>query len=226
MNKTEQFKLNSAVFIYKKDSDYYLEHRKALIKDNNITFGLGIPFSEEKYKEIAESIKIENKRKYVYNSIKAKNLLYFNNDGENIELIWFKQGNVKKLKFDKQSEIVSGNYWLPNLVFRVFEKNLYVYAVKTSNVKDNTILYNAPFPNVNNINEVCQGNVEINNDFENLEDIMQEYEKFFFNSEFTHLNNTKVTKSKISDVYNEITNKPIKFPNNQLIKFKQFKQIL
>lgn len=226
MSKTT-FELNKAIFVYTNNEKTYLEHRRVKVKDGTYHFAEGIPFSLEDYNNLVNAIpKNDDISSFNFYGLQNTNLLYFALENKNINLSWICVGNQRELKFDKQSEIKSGKYWIPNLLFEVYNNSLFVYAIKRNRINKETKLYNAPFPNINNNGYVCEGNIKINKELTNINNLIKEWEKFFFNSEFTHLSNTKISISKISNVYDFLLNKAIKYPNNELVYNNKAKKLL
>jgi PRTRC genetic system protein B len=226
MEQPKFYQLEKAIFLYSNGNNNYLEHRRVVVRNNKYEFGEGIPFSVDEYQELREAIPNKDKISHFSFYSKDSNLLHFELVNNTINLSWICIGNQRDLKFDNQTEIKSGKYWVPNLLFNVVNNSLHVYALKSSTITKDTILYNAPFPNVNTTGYVCEGNIEVNKLLTNINDLMKEWERFFFNSEFTHLSNTKISYSKISDVYNKILDKTIKYPNNELVKLNKAKYLL
>lgn len=215
------------VYLNKANStnQYYLERR--IYNSNSKTFGPATPLTEQEYNEIARSIKDNS----FQNGIKTKGTLYGNllsikYDLDGLNMVWKVKAGARKLFFDKSLNIKNDTYYLPHLIFHLKKNSLNVYATKTFNIDDNTKLYKAPFHNVSANGSVCMGNAKGDTNSVYVDEIMKSWEDAFFNSTFTHFNDTKATKLNLAEVLKQ-SKKTKSFNNNALVtKQMKIKEIL
>lgn len=103
--------------------------------------------------------------------------------------VWYTPPQEVPLFFATALGITSGPGKVPGMIWRADRENLSVYALKGKcKPNANTALYHAPFFNIYTDGRVCMGNVRINIGQETrLEDFMEQWEKYFWNSYFSHL---------------------------------------
>ncbi len=123
------------------------------------------------------------------------------------KIIWFTEPKTETLLFQKKLEIVSGIYPLPHLLWKLTENGLSVWALKEKPMSRKSILYHAPFLNVNSAGEICMGNAKFQVDSKEYSLIMQTAEKAFFNSFFTHTNHNFIINTNLIDFYKGSINK-------------------
>jgi PRTRC genetic system protein B len=105
--------------------------------------------------------------------------------------VWYTPPQDVPLYFSASLGIKSGRGKVPAMIWRADRESLMVYALK-GNRKPNayTILYHAPFFNIYLDGRVCMGTVRINiGQDTRLEDFMEQWENYFWNSYFSHLMN-------------------------------------
>jgi PRTRC genetic system protein B len=102
--------------------------------------------------------------------------------------VWFTPQQEVDLYFVDGLNIGSGKAYIPAMVWKATKRGLSVYAVKDrSKPTENTVLYHAPYFNIYQNGNVCMGTVAVNTESAiGLEDFMHEWEKYFFNSYFSH----------------------------------------
>jgi len=103
--------------------------------------------------------------------------------------VWFTPPQEVPLFFAAQLGITSGRGKVPAMIWRANRESLAVYALKGHRKPTaNTNLYHAPFFNVYTDGKVCMGNVRVNiGQDTRLEDFMEQWETYFWNSYFSHL---------------------------------------
>jgi PRTRC genetic system protein B len=116
--------------------------------------------------------------------------------------------------------IPCGTAYVPAMVWKASRDKLQVFALKgKSKPNAKTELCHAPFFNIYDDGAVCMGNVHINIDRNtHLEDFMAQWEKYFFESYFSHLIGSTVrTKENIVQLWQNQTTKASKFPDDALV---------
>ena len=178
----------------------------------------GKPMDEETLAELSNSIKTREIDKIFCKGFFPKNILYFGEDNFKPFIIWHLPKAKRNLSFKKSLEIKNGMYNLPALVFKLKNDTLSVFAIKDDNLKDDTILYKAPFHNVYEDGRICMGNAIIKKNNE-LNVIVKNYEDAFFMSEFSHYMNQGSPIKKNLNIYFEKL-KTNEFDNSLLINHK------
>ncbi len=108
---------------------------------------------------------------------------------ENGSVIWFAKAQKRKLFFIESLGIPNGSANVPPMLWKANRYKLSVYALTTTKrPTENTPLYYAPFFNMYEDNSVCMGTVDVNiKRSASLEEFMQLWEEYYFNSYFSHL---------------------------------------
>ncbi len=151
-------------------------------------------------------------------SLLPKNVLYINPE-QNGFAIWYTAAQERHLLFADSLKIPNGKAAIPALIWKATKEHLFVYALKsTTNLQENTILYYAPFFNIYESGNVCMGTVDIDITSEcYLEDFIEQWEDYFFNSYFSHLvREHNPVKGDITILLQKLVNMKGKFPLSQL----------
>lgn len=218
-----------AIIVYKSKSNYYCESHRIL---PNGGVGPGQPLQNKTIARIAKSFtekKIQDAEKDKFQRCFGpipNNLLYIDQGDFKERFVWFRMGgsmklyfNIRESKYPKQLSVM-----IPKLIF-LTKGSLHIFAIKDMNPDLNTILYEAPFPNINDNGGVCLGNVQPRITKSSFEDYIRIYENSFFASEFTseHLNQRRASIS-ILELWKEVS-RTQKFNNDYLIKHGEFKTV-
>jgi PRTRC genetic system protein B len=146
--------------------------------------------------------------------------LAYVNTQNNGYAIWHTPPQEVSLFFTEGLGIPSGKAKIPAMLWKATKESIQVYALKGKakpNIK--TPLYYAPFFNLSADGRVCMGTVNIDIDRQTcLEDFMEKWESYFFNSYFTHtLGNHRHCKGNLVGLWKEqATGRH--FPQDELIK--------
>lgn len=204
-------------------NEYYIESRRVKV---NGELGSSTPLKKTTLNKIAEGLTTSMEPKIKATKIFPNNLILFNQLLSQEKVIWYFPPAIKKLYFNDNIGIKTGNYPTPGLIFR-WEEKLSIYAIKSKSINENTILYKAPYPNIGYA-DVCMGNAHYNVKMNTeLEDFIREAEARFFESYFTHtMNNSSVLKGNFVLIYNKMQTEGV-FPNKYLQSTnKRLKDIL
>lgn len=103
--------------------------------------------------------------------------------------IWYTPPKKVDMFFAESLHIPNGKAAVPALIWKASKTTLQLYAIKSKEKPNGkTPLYHAPFFNVYDDGEVCMGTVNIEIDQKcMLEEFMQQWEHYFWNSYFSHL---------------------------------------
>lgn len=189
MKELSNFTPKTALIVYENESrKTYVEQRDIVPQNGNYVMGNGKPVSINILEKITEEIKPE-KNKICFKTKIPGNLLYLDFNNGDVELIWYCSSTHVKLFFSDNCHIVSGIYLIPQIVFHLKNNEVFVYAVYYDDHTDlaDFPLYKAPFLNKFEDESICFGNVNLDLKKEYVEDIINEIENKFFNSEFNTL---------------------------------------
>ncbi|MFA6151987.1 MAG: PRTRC system protein B [Chitinophagaceae bacterium] len=149
-----------------------------------------------------------------------ENILYINPD-LNGNAIWFTPAMERELFFVEGLDIPNGLAKVPPLIWKATKDRLCIYAFKSKTKPDiATELYHAPFLNMYQSGKVCMGTVKVKiKDDCMLEDFMEQWQQYFFNSYFSHsIDGHNPVKGNICQLWKETIEANKKIPSKSLIK--------
>ena len=153
------------------------------------------------------------------NGLLPANVLYVNQQSAGYA-VWYTPPQEVTLFFVDGLNVPSGKYHVPAMVWKANADHLAVYAVK-GKVKPTakTKLCHAPYLNVYSGGNVCMGTVRIQiNSSTCLEDFMQLWHHYFFNSNFSHaINGNNSTKSDTTALWRGLAGTGRDFPEDELL---------
>ncbi len=157
------------------------------------------------------------------------NLLYLNSEKSGL-VLWHSRAKKVNLFFKADLGIADGIAEIPPMLWLASRDTLQVWALKSDErPTQKSVLYHAPFFNVYDSGAVCMGNVkkQIPNDC-SLCEFINLWEKFFFNSTFSHtLMNGAVKHTDIIALWKRQTELGLPYPLETLVKSKKtFKDLL
>ena len=181
------FKALQAIIVYQQDLDhqgdsYYLETRR-IHKGRMME---GVPMTKNALSKIVSEIKTEDIDQVYCKGFLPSNLLYQGKNNLSVKLIWYVKSSWQNLSFSKSLGIKNGIMKVPTLIFKLNGSGLSIFATKSDNPKKDSLLYQAPFHNIFSGGDVCMGSAKVVKSNE-INEIMKNYEKAFFQSKFTHL---------------------------------------
>lgn len=137
--------------------------------------------------------------------------------GDRISALWLVKSRKDIYEYNDKSGIIT----YPNLIFKVANSKLHIYAVKKNNVNDKTVIYKAPFPNIYENGSMCFGTMQFSKFYSNdLIKLMDNMEQAFFNSKFGELMSENRSKSNTFSLFEELVKTNGVFPNDELVKTK------
>lgn len=167
-----------------KESKYYIEISDIMQDGKRSFIGAGKPVTKETLSGIMSIVADSDKQTFhsVTEIVPANLLLIDQRPGRNI-LAWWNTAKRKTLQMQNKKTVT---VWMPPIVYIVNGDKLGVAALK-SNRKPTIAarLYHAPFFNVYKDMHVCLGNVKPPKTDGNIPGLIAEWEKAFWNSEFT-----------------------------------------
>ena len=153
------------------------------------------PLTEREAKALAKSLNLMTKKEKKHEFLKPKGILptyiLHLNPSKNGSVIWYTKAGKRQLYFSENLEISNGTAEVPAMLWLATQRSLKVFALSSNRrPTEKTSLFYAPFFNVYENGNVCMGTVNI--DIQNsasVEEFMEKWEDYFFNSYFSHLMN-------------------------------------
>ncbi|MFD2871953.1 PRTRC system protein B [Mucilaginibacter ximonensis] len=181
------------------------------------------PLSVKEMATLSEMLQTAQELKGGYlksRSLLPANILYVNQQS-NGYAVWYTPPQEVRLFFVDSLKIPSGKFKIPAMVWKANAERLSVYAFKGKNKPtDKTPLCHAPYLNIYHSGQVCMGTVNIAiGKTECLEDFMHLWERYFFNSYFSHsISGNNSTKSNTTELWRSHAGTDADFPQDELIK--------
>ncbi len=181
----------SALLIYQTEghySDMYVEHFDIDSNGNPIN---AHPLTVREAQRLAKTLTIHNKKDKDFlktSGIISPNVLFIDGS-ESGKVIWYTKAQQRQMFFTERLSIPNGIAKVPALLWCANKQTIKIFALKTDKrPTEKTSLFHAPFFNVYETGSVCMGSVDINiKNSASLEEFMQKWEEYFFNSYFSHL---------------------------------------
>jgi hypothetical protein len=153
------------------------------------------PLTEREAKALAKSLVVNSKKEKNHDFLKPKGILPTNilhiNTGENASVLWHTPSVKRQLFFTENLEILNGTAEVPAMLWFAGKRSLKVFALANNRrPTEETPLFYAPFFNVYENGSVCMGTVDVDiKNSSSLEEFIEKWEDYFFNSYFSHLMN-------------------------------------
>jgi PRTRC genetic system protein B len=213
----------TTIVVYRNNSSYYLETHKVL---SNGGLGPGVPVSYETIEEIVETFYKEEKKSNVVSGLLPKNILAFENKARGkYKMIWHNIACRRQLFFTKPTKLKSVEYNIPATIFKVEDNQLYVYCYDKNDISLTTELLMPPYYNTSDNGYMCLGNAKAELKTFSYESLIEYWEKLFFDSYFSHVNDEEKCKSKnLKKVWLKAIDKNFDW-NTELIKYDRPKFI-
>lgn len=180
----------------------HAEHALVVYKGRNLTYieqtdivdgkpGASKPLSVEAAKLIFSNILASESGMIEAKGLVPRNVLFLDIKVGDFTVVWYRKSEIRTLKFDKGLKMPDYTIKVPAMIYKATRNKLSVWAIKDTKVpREKTELFEAPYPNVYSGGSVCLGNTKNNiPSITNVQQIIAEYEKAFWYSEFTNNNN-------------------------------------
>lgn len=134
--------------------------------------------------------------------------------------IWYTPFQIVNLLFKEHLGIPSGRAPVPPLIWKATLTRLHIYALaEEKKPATKTALHHAPFFNIHENGEVCMGTVDVSIDKScSLEEFMQQWEHYFWNSRFSHLiDGASPVTGDITQLWQQLLRQCKAFPYHRLI---------
>ncbi|MFD2289172.1 PRTRC system protein B [Pedobacter petrophilus] len=170
------------------NADMYVEHFDMGRNGNPIN---AHPLTVKEANVLAKSLQTDEEKNKAF--LKPKGILPTNilhiNPSEKGTVLWYTKAQQRQLYFVNGLGIPNGKAQVPSMLWFANKNSLSVFALANDRrPTEKTLLHYAPFFNVYENGNVCMGTVNI--DIQNsasVEEFIQAWENYFFNSYFSHL---------------------------------------
>jgi len=150
----------------------------------------GKPLKQDTLDALVDVFFDERKERVNFSGIYPESLLSFSEMyGGTYNMLWYSPAQIRPIFFNKGLHITSGKAWVPNVLFRVKQDTLYVFALADGTRPTNeTALFHAPFHNVDERGAVCLGSAKAQKPKDKtFASLIKYWEDLFWLSEFSHL---------------------------------------
>lgn len=212
MNGLTNLEPVSAIVVYKDNDIFYLEKKYVQKVKDQYTLTGGEPLLKKDISDIFDTIQTET-NSITSKNILSKNLLFWNFK----TIIWYLPKGIHRLNFNKNLGLKSGEYLLPTLVFKLEHKRLFIYSTKTTNINENTTLFEAPVFNVHIDNSLCLGNIKLKQSG-CINNIIKSITNSFLYSEFNNDLGRNIKYFNEFKRHNKIANIKSSNFNNKILK--------
>ena len=201
------------------NTDVYVEH---FDMDNNGTPINAHPLTVKEANVLAMALKTDEENSKAF--LKPKGILPTNilhiNPSEKGTVLWYTKTQQRQIYFVDSLGISNGKAQVPPMLWFANKSSLTVFALANDRrPTEKTPLYYAPFFNIYEKGNVCMGTVSI--DIKNsasVEEFIQAWEHYFFNSYFSHSLCENLTKKNIVTLWKDLINTDKPFPKEVLKK--------
>lgn len=208
------------------NTDMYVEHFDMDRNGNPIN---AHPLTVKEANVLAKSLQTDEEKNKPF--LKPKGILPTNilhiNPSEKGTVLWYTKTQQRQLYFVNGLGIPNGKAKVPPMLWLANKNSLSVFALSSDRRPiEKTPLHYAPFFNVYENGNVCMGTVNI--DIQNsasVEEFIQAWESYFFNSYFSHLlGNYNPIKGNCVTIWKDLIGtdnpfpKEVLKPNNRTLK--------
>lgn len=201
------------------NTDVYVEH---FDMDSNGTPINAHPLTVKEANVLAKALKTDEENSKAF--LKPKGILPTHilhiNPSEKGTVLWYTKTQQRQLYFVDSLGISNGKAQVPPMLWFANKSSLTVFALANDRrPTEKTPLHYAPFFNIYEKGNVCMGTVSI--DIKNsasVEEFIQAWEHYFFNSYFSHSLCENLTKKNIVTLWKDLINTDKPFPKEVLKK--------
>lgn len=213
---------SALVFYETKETDtaMYVEH---FDMDSNGTPINAHPLTVREANVLAKSLQTDEEKNTAFlkpKGILPTNILHINPNAEKGTVLWYTKAQQRQLYFVDSLDIPNGMAQVPPMLWLASKSSLTVFALANDRrPTEKTPLHYVPFFNIYEKGNVCMGTVSI--DIKNstsVEEFIQAWEHYFFNSYFSHSLCENLTKKNIVNLWKDLINTDKPFPKEALKK--------
>ena len=201
------------------NTDVYVEHFDMDSNGNPIN---AHPLTVKEANVLAKSLQTDEEKSKAF--LKPKGILPTNilhiNPSEKGTVLWYTKAQQRQMYFVNGLGIPNGMAQVPPMLWFANKNSLAVFAITTNRrPTEKTPLHYAPFFNIYEDGKVCMGMVTINiKNSASVEEFIQAWEHYFFNSYFSHSLCENLTKKNIVNLWKDLINTDKPFPKEVLKK--------
>lgn len=212
---------SALVFYQTKENinDMYVEH---FDMDKNGSPINAHPLTVREANLLAKALNTEKKKDKAFlksNGILSTNILHINPSEEKGSVIWYTKSQQRQLFFVDNLQIPNGLAFVTPMLWKATKNSLSVFSLPSDRrPTEKTKLYYAPFFNLYEDGKVCMGTVNVSiNQSTSIEEFVQAWENYFFNSYFSHLlGNHSPIKGDCEKLWKTLINTNNPFPKKVL----------
>lgn len=202
------------------ETDIYVEH---FDMDSNGTPINAHPLTVKEADVLAKALQTDEERNKAFlkpKGILPTNILHINPSAENGTVLWYTRSKQRQMYFIDSLGISNGMAQVPPMLWLANKSSLTVFALANDRrPTEKTPLYYAPFFNIYEKGNVCMGTVSIDiKNSSSVEEFIQAWEHYFFNSYFSHSLCENLTKKNIVNLWKDLINTDKPFPKEVLKK--------
>lgn len=180
------YKPTAQLVVYTNDNKSYIEHHDIFTSNNKQYLSEGKPLTKKALKNMLDLVLTSDKSIFAtVDKLLPENVLSYDPRPGKTKLVWYEKSGIKLLHgiYKKPVKVK-----LPAFVFVLNDDVLSIYAMKTGTKRPDlkTVLFHSPLPNVYQEGNVCMGNVKKPNRTIEIADLIMEWQKAFWGSEFTN----------------------------------------
>lgn len=185
----------SALVFYQTNERIKETYAEYFDKDKNGNPINAHPLTDREAKELVKALTINTQKEKSQDFLKPKGILPTHilhiNPSEKGSVLWFTKSMKRQLFFTENLEIPNGRTEVPAMLWLANKRSLKIFALPNNRrPTEKTELFYAPFFNVYEDGNVCMGTVDVNiQNSVSLEEFIEKWEDYFFNSYFSHLMN-------------------------------------
>ncbi|MGV0919341.1 PRTRC system protein B [Empedobacter falsenii] len=201
------------------DTAMYVEH---FDMDSNGTPTNAHPLTVKEANVLAKALQTDEEKNTAFlkpNGILPTNILHIS-PSEKGTVLWYTKAQQRQLYFVDSLGIPNGKAQVPPMLWLASKSSLTVFALASDRrPTEKTPLHYVPFFNIYEKGNVCMGTVSI--DIKNsasVEEFIQAWEHYFFNSYFSHSLCENLTKKNIVNLWKDLINTDKPFPKEVLKK--------
>lgn len=201
------------------DTAMYVEH---FDMDSNGTPTNAHPLTVKEANVLAKALQTDEEKNTAFlkpNGILPTNILHIS-PSEKGTVLWYTRAQQRQLYFVDSLGIPNGKAQVPPMLWLASKSSLTVFALANNRrPTEKTPLHYAPFFNIYEKGNVCMGTVSI--DIKNsasVEEFIQAWEHYFFNSYFSHSLYENLTKKNIVNLWKDLISTDKPFPKEALKK--------
>ena len=202
------------------DKETYVEHFDMDKNGNPIN---AHPLTVKEANILAKSLQTDEEKNTAFlksKGILPTNILHINPSLDKGSVLWYTKTQQRQLYFLESLGIPNGMVQVPAILWLASKSSLTVFALANDRrPTEKTPLHYAPFFNIYEKGNVCMGTVSI--DIKNsasVEEFIQAWEHYFFNSYFSHSLCENLTKKNIVNLWKDLVNTNKPFPKEVLKK--------